>query len=264
MNSFLNTVIFALVFGLFSSSGVALERQSSQDVPPQFSPDAPAALGAFRGVVEEHVAGIRRALRVIAESPEARSADWTQCGPLLKRLSDDLSTDATAWFVLPDGNYSATEVGAEADQNLKDRSYFPMLMSGKEVFGDLVISKSTGHRSVIVAVPVSAAGKVVGAVGVSLRVRLLSQLVDSYMPLDEKSYFYALERDTRIAIHRKAERMFQTPSDVGDEALGEEFKRLLKDRTSGSFEYTLHGKKMASIFELSPTLGWYFFIAKEV
>jgi methyl-accepting chemotaxis protein len=137
-------------------------------------------------------------------------------------------------------------------------------MSGKEVFGDLVISKSTGHRSVIVAVPVTAGERVVGAVGVSLRVRLLSQLVDAYMPLDEKSYFYALERDTRIALHRKAERMFQTPSDVGDEALGEEFKKLLKDRSSGSFEYTLHDKKMASIFELSPTLGWYFFIAKEV
>jgi methyl-accepting chemotaxis protein len=166
--------------------------------------------------------------------------------------------------VLPDGSYSATEAGGETDQNLKDRHYFPSLMSGKELFGDLVISKSTGHRSVIVAVPVSTGDKVVGAVGVSLRVRLLSQLVDTYMPLDEKSYFYALERDTRIAIHRKAERMFQTPTDVGDEALGEEFKRLLKDRSSGSFEYTLHGKKMTSIFELSPSLGWYFFIAKEV
>jgi methyl-accepting chemotaxis protein len=165
---------------------------------------------------------------------------------------------------MPDGSYSATEAGGETDQNLKDRHYFPILMSGKEVFGDLVISKSTGHRSVIVAVPVFTEGKVVGAVGVSLRVRLLSQLVDTYMPLPENSYFYALERDTRIALHRKAERMFQTPSDVGDEALGEEFRRLLNARNSGNFEYTLHGKKIDSIFELSPTLGWYFFIAKEV
>jgi hypothetical protein len=237
---------------------------NAQGNPPHFSPDAHATLGAFRGIVEEHVTGIRRSLRVIAESPEARAGTWEQCGPLLKRLSEDLTTDATAWFVRPDGTYYATEVGGEADQNLKDRHYFPILMSGKEVFGDLVISKTTGHRSVIVAVPVSANGKVIGAIGVSLRVRLLSQLVDSYMHLPDTTYFYALERDTRIALHRKAERMFQTPTDVGDEALGEQFKQLLKERSSGNFDYTLHDKKMTSIFELSPTLGWYFFLAKEL
>jgi methyl-accepting chemotaxis protein len=136
-------------------------------------------------------------------------------------------------------------------------------MSGKEVFGDLVISKSTGHRSVIIASPVVSEGKVIGGVGVSLRVRLLSELVDKHMPLPPDSYFYALERDTRIVLHRKAERMFKTPSDVGDEALGEEFKRVLRE-DHGTFEYTLNGKKMAAIYESSPMLGWYFFIAKEI
>jgi methyl-accepting chemotaxis protein len=185
---------------------------------------------------------------VIAESAEAKSGAWDQCSPLLKKLSDDLATDATAWFVLPDGSYTATEGDREAEKNLKDRHYFPALMSGKEVFGDLVVSKSTGHRSVIVAMPVVVSGKTIGAVGVSLRVWLLSQLVDAYIPLPANSDFYALERDTHIVLHRKAERMFQTPSDVGDEALGEEFKKLLAERQAGHFEYTLNGKKMAAIF----------------
>lgn len=248
----------------FLGSLCLLLRIAAAESSSHFGDGARAALGAYRGTVEEHVAGIRRALRVISATTEARSGSWDQCGPLLTQLSKDLSTDATAWFVRPDGSYSATEEGSEADQNLKDRHYFPALMSGKEVFGDLVISKSTGHRSVIVAVPVVSDGKTIGAVGVSLRVRLLSQLVDAYMPLPEKEYFYALERDTRIALHRKAERMFQTPSDVGDEALGEEFTRLLKDPKSGHFEYSLHGKKMAALYEYSPTLEWYFFIAKEI
>lgn len=255
---------FFLFIGYLCCSLFVPTQAPAQEAVSPFGIMESATLGAFRGVVEEHIAGIRRSLRIIADSAEARSGSWERCGPLLKQLSDDVKTDATAWFVMPDGSYSATEAGGETDQNLKDRLYFPSLMSGKEVFGDLVISKSTGHRSVIIAVPVSMEGKVIGAVGVSLRVRLLSQLVDTYMPLPGNSYFYALERDTRIALHRKAERMFQTPSDVGDEALGEEFRRLLNARNSGSFEYTLHGKKIASIFELSPTLGWYFFIAKEV
>ncbi len=251
-------LLFAVLFR------VGLIPAMAQESSPHFSADAQAALGAYRGLVEQHIAGIRHTLRVIADSAEAKSGSWEQCGPLLKKLSNDLTTDATAWFVMPDGSYSATESGGETDQNLKDRHYFPTLMSGKEVFGDLVISKSTGHRSVIVAVPVVVNGKTIGGVGVSLRVRLLSQLVDSYMPLPGNSYFYALERDTRIVIHRKADRMFQTPTDVGDEALGEEFKKLLAERKVGHFEYALQEKKMAAIFELSPDLGWYFFIAKEI
>jgi methyl-accepting chemotaxis protein len=229
----------------------------------RFSEDARVALGAYRGMVEEHISGIRRALRIIADTPEAKTGKWEECKPLLTGLSNDLTTDATAWLAFPDGTYFATEAAGIPEQNLRDRSYFPTLMSGKEVFGDLVISKSTGHRSLIIAVPVVSGGKTLGAFGVSLRVRLLSELVNEHMPLPPTAYFYALEGDTRIVLHRKAERMFQTPSDVGDEALGEEFKRVLhQDR--GVFEYTLQGKKMEAIFEKSPSLGWFFFIAKEV
>lgn len=228
-----------------------------------FGSDARVALGAYRGMVEEHAEGIVRALRIIASTQEARSGKWEEVKPMLTRFSDDLPTEATNWFVLPDGTYYATDTSGMTEQSLKDRDYFPILMSGKEVFGDLVISKSTGHRSVIIASPVVLDGKVIGGVGVSLRVRLLSELVDKHMPLPPNSYFYALERYTRIVLHRKAERMFKTPADVGDESLGEQFKQVLRE-DHGTFEYTLNGKKMAAIYESSPTLGWYFFIAKEI
>lgn len=231
----------------------------------RFGPDAQVALGAYRGMVEEHIEGVARTLRVLADTNEARSGSWGEIRPLLTRYSRDLPTDATAWFVTPDGNYSTTDTSDAAHHTLKDRPYFPTLMSGKEVFGDLVISQATGHRSVIIAAPIIAhdTKKVVGALGVSLRVRLLSELVDKHLALSDKEYFYALEGDTKIALHRKADRMFKTPSDVGDEALGEQFNREIKhDR--GSFEYTLHGKRVAAIYERSPSLGWHFFLAKEL
>ena len=127
-------LLILCLFLLFSSSSSTAHAQESS---PHFSADAQLALGAYRGIVEQHIAGIRHTLRVIAESAEAKSGAWDQCGPLLKKLSDDLTTDATAWFVLPDGSYTATEGDGEAEKNLKDRHYFPALMSGREVFGDL-------------------------------------------------------------------------------------------------------------------------------
>ena len=138
--------------------------------------DPRVALGTYKGIVEDHLGGVLRTARVIALTSEAQSAKWQSVKPLLDRLSNDLATDATVWFVLPDGSYYSTETGAVSDQNLKDRQYFPKLMAGQDVLGDLVISKSTGHRSIIVASPVMVNGKAVAAVGVSVRVRLLFRL----------------------------------------------------------------------------------------
>jgi hypothetical protein len=256
------TTLILTIFGIIAPIiELSANPHESKDAK-QIEIERHVELSAYRGVVEEHISGVMHTLRVIAESKEAKSGSWDEMKPLLYRLSEDLSTDATTWFTLPDGRYFATDSGGMADENLKERGYFPALISGKEVFGDLVISKSTGHRSVIVAVPVNSQGKTIGGVGVSLRVRLLSELVAAHLPLPANTYFYALERDTKIALHSKVERMFKTPSDVGDEALGEDFKKVLqKDR--GEFNYELNGKKISSIYELSPKLGWYFFIARE-
>jgi methyl-accepting chemotaxis protein len=256
------TLLTTLILSLFpirAHSEIAPALVGSEAA---FGTDAKVAIGAYRGMVEEHAEGIVRALRIIANTSEARSAKWDEIKPLLSVLSTAVPTDATAWFVLADGTYHATEAEETTELNLKDRAYFPTLMSGKEVFGDLVISKSTGHRSVIIAAPIQREGKTVGGVGVSLRVRLLSELVAQHMQLPADSYFYALERDTRIALHQKADRMFKTPADVGDEALGEQFKTALQ-QDKGTMEYTLNGKKMVALYERSPVLGWYFFIAKE-
>ena len=220
------------------------------------------ALGAFTGLVEEHLAGILRTEKTIAASAEARSVKWDEVRPLLDRFAQDLPTDATAWFMMPDGSYYSTAKGGLTDQNLKDRAYFPKLMAGQEVLGELVISRSTGQRSIIVAAPVVASGKVVAAVGVSVDVVKLAALIDSSMTLPENAYFYALDANTKIVLHRYQARMFKTVAEVGDESLGSAFKAVMgKER--GVFNYSLDGKKMASIFRKSPSLGWYFFIAQQ-
>ncbi len=255
-------ILLVLLLGLCGALSVS-PHASAEDRPPTFGPDSSIALNAYRGMIEEHISGVMRSLRVIAVSDEARSGSWDKVKPLLERFSENLTTDATTWFAHPDGRYFSTAQDDVAEENLKDRDYFPTLMTGKEVFGDLVISKSTGHRSIIVAVPVKQDDRTVGAVGVSLRVRLLSELVNTTLQLPANTYFYALERDTRIVLHRNAERMFKTPSDVGDEALGAEFKRALEQK-SGTLDYELQGKKISSIFESSPKLGWYFFLAREI
>lgn len=251
------SLLLSAILMLFSFPVHADTKFASVKLEPQI------ALNAYRGLVENHLTGVLRTERVIAMTSEARSGRWASVKPLLDQFSKDLATDATVWFMLPDGSYYSTESGGLVGQNLKDRSYYPRLMAGQDVMGDLVISRSTGHRSVIVATPVIENGEVVAAVGVSVRVSLLSGVVEAYTKLLENAYFFALDADTKIVLHRFEARMFKTVSDVGDESLGEEFKAVMNS-DQGVFNYTLNGRKVTSIFQKSAPLGWYFFIAQEV
>ncbi|WP_289460191.1 hypothetical protein, partial [Klebsiella pneumoniae] len=72
------------------------------------------------------------------------------------------------------------------------------LLAGEDVLGSLIISRSTGHRSIVVATPIMENQRMVGAIGVSIRTRLISQLVDQHSRFPESLYFYALARDQQI------------------------------------------------------------------
>lgn len=181
---------------------------------------------------------------------------------MLDQLSKDLASEATIWYALPDGSYYSTEKGGLTKQNIKDRDYFPRLMQGQEIIGNLVVSKSTGHRSIIVASPVLSNNKAIAAIGASIRLRLLSDLVDAKTQLPPNTYFYAMTPNAKIALHRYEDRMLKLVRDVGGEILEDQFKEILK-KDQGTFAYVLNGKQVNSIFAKSTTLGWYFFIAQE-
>lgn len=246
--------VFALVFFAMGSFG-------AQAAPKNQMPnvDVSVAVSSFQGIVEEHLAGILHTERAIAASSDAQTEDWAKVQPALAKLSGDLATDSAVWYVFPDGHYYTVEKGL-VTQNLKDRAYFPALMAGKDIEGDLVISKSTGQRSVIVATPVMVGGKAIAAIGVSVSANLLSQMIEEKTRLPADMYFYAIDPDSKISLHRYIDRIFKHPTDIGDEALGPLFKSAL-DKERGVFAYTLNGDQITSVYQASSVTGWHFFIA---
>lgn len=232
----------------------------AESVTAPMTTDARVALKAYQGLVEEHLAGILRAEKALAATSDARSARWTAIKPALKSLGTSLGTDAAVWFARPDGGYYTAE-GDRAEQSLKDRGYFPGLLAGKDVLGSLVVSKSTGHRSIIVATPVVARDKVVGAIGVSVRTRQVARMVDRHMDLPDSMYFYALDDSEQLAIHRNPDRMFKHPADI-DPRLKPVFDAIL-DKDQGAFQYSLEGKQIHAIFNKSPLTGWRFVLVQE-
>jgi hypothetical protein len=86
--------------------------------------------------------------KILAVTEEARSGDWNALkGPLTEFGRSGINA-AAVWYARTDGSYYTVEKGL-TDQNISDRPYFPRLMGGGNVIGDLIISKSTGKRSAV-------------------------------------------------------------------------------------------------------------------
>jgi hypothetical protein len=228
---------------------------------PTFPMDARATLDAYRTAVEARLTGVLTGTRALATTEEARSGDWARMRGSLAIMSDSVPENAAVWFARPDGSYFTVDLGLTGE-SLRERDYFPDLLAGQDVIGSLVISKSTGKRSLIVASPVLVAGKVVGAVGVSLDAAKVAASFDRAIHLPPDVIFYAIDRHGQTALHRTGELIFAFPSDVGSPTLAEAVKTMLA-QPDGVVEYQFSGSDRTAEFERSPLTGWVFVLGKS-
>ncbi|MGE5276632.1 MAG: cache domain-containing protein [Acidobacteriota bacterium] len=220
--------------------------------------DAQSLLSAFVSYTDLRIRSVQQCAEILASTTEARSGRWENMRGL---LSDYQKTDdgLVVWFSRPDGSYYTVEKGL-MDVRLSDRSYFPELVAGRKVVGALVVSKSTGQRSAVVAIPMTASGKIVGAIGASLFLDKLSEQVASTLALPPDASFFALAPDGLTALHRKADRHFLDPRELGSETLKKAANEMLS-KTSGETTYEFDNVTKKAIYRTSPRTQWRFAIA---
>jgi hypothetical protein len=252
-------VIFNLVF-LLACSLPAMAGETTTVIPPHEDirmnvADLRVLLNSYTAFAEEHIKGVLRCLKILSVTNEARSGEWNAMKGLLEVFDKSGINAATVLFVRPDGSYYTVEKGL-TDQNLRDRTYFHVLMAGGDVVGDLVISKSTGKRTFVIAVPVKRNGKVIGAIEVTLLVDAMSRMLEERAGLPENMIFYAINEKGQVAIHRKSNLLFAFPSDMGSETLTGAVRKMLATR-EGVVNYDFQGKKTV-VFKRSRLTGWTF------
>jgi hypothetical protein len=140
-----------------------------------------------------------------------RQGKWERIRELLAKLART-NVAAVYWFALPDGSYWTLDSG-RVTGNLADRPYFPRLLAGQTVVGDLVVSRSTGSNTAIVAVPVHKNdNKLAGALGCSVHLDSLSALVKQQRGgLEPGLLFYAINSQPLVAINSNPELIFLDP-----------------------------------------------------
>lgn len=219
--------------------------------------DAQSLLSAFVSYTDLRMRAVQQSLEILASTREANSAKWQNMRALLSGYEKS-DGDLIVWFVRPDGSYFTVDRGL-MDVTLRDREYFPKLMSGQQIMGDVVVSKSTGQRSAVIAVPMKRDGKVIGAIGASLFLDSLSAQVGSALALRSDAAFFALAPNGQTTLHKETDRQFLDPRELGSETLKKAANEILAN-PSGEATYDFDNVRKRAIYRTSPLTRWKFAI----
>ena len=242
-----------LLIGLLVATLVPASSSLAQTkTVPTGSTDAAydqALLSSVCSLADAYLLQTRHTLETLSRTKEGQSAQWDLMERLVRAFVPP-SLPQVLWFVQPDGTYYTSAEGL-AGQNLSDRAYFNTLITGGVVCGDLVVSKSTGKKSVIIAVPVHRDGRVVGGMGASIFVDDLSQLLNSRLNLPAGSLFYALAPDGVTAFHIDPKLDFVDPT-ANPKPLLERLRRDHAKSFSGCYHLRIQRFTPPGVFQHLP------------
>ena len=249
------------VFALFMLMAPPLGAAQSADMRDHAQDSAQSLLAAFSSYTDLRLLSIQHSLKILASTTEAKSLSWQKMESLLSGYQKSTG-GLIVWFVQPDGTYFTVEKG-KVGVKLSDRSYFAPLMSGSVIDGELVISKSTGKRSAIIAVPILEGGKVVGAIGASVFLEVLAEQVTAALALSASDIsFFALAPNGLTALHKKTNREFLDPRDLGSATLKKAANEILMN-PAGSTTYDFDFVAKKAVYRESPLTKWKFAIVFE-
>lgn len=234
--------------------------QAAAPARPTPQQAAHSLVSAFMAYTDLRIASIQRSLEILAATKEVRTGRWPSMKPLLSGYQR-AEEGFIVWYVRPDGSYYTVDQGL-MKQSLSDRPYFPDLMAGRMVTGALVISRSTGQRSAVMAVPIRQGGQVVGAVGASLFLDRFADQVSTALALPTDMSFFALAPSGLTTVHRKTDRHFVDPRELGSETLRKAANEMLSG-DAGTVRYEFDNTTKEAVFRTSSLTGWKFAISQN-
>jgi hypothetical protein len=168
-------------------------------------PEATLEMGVagVASLTDSYIKNCLTMLEVLAATEEVQSGAWERMLPLLTK-ADEVMIPGVRWFGLPDGSYYVVGMG-KTDKNIADRAYFPVVMSGRNTYSELVVSRSTGKKVLVVAVPVIRKEDVIGILGISVFLEDLSGMMSEQLKLSDDMVFYAVTAENHIALHTDKE-----------------------------------------------------------
>lgn len=229
------------------TGSAGIEKPSPGTEASDSTPGIETALSAFNAVSHARMHGIFAAMESLSLATDVKSGDWEQIRPLLISLEEEYP-EARFWYANPDGSYYTT-VDNLTSANLKDRAYFPGVLAGNVSIGSIVVSKSTGKSTAIIAVPVFSDGGVTGILGTSVYCETLGQILEREIPLPNGYYFFILDHSGDPVLDSLPGEIFSLEKSTAAYAT--------MYRTEGGLIHYLHdGSPHQARFMTSNVTGW--------
>lgn len=228
------------------------------EAQPYFDIDARSVVGTGATIIERNLLHALTSLRLIAATPATRSGIWPEIMPALQQLCKVIP--GAALYIQPDGNYYSVEKGFTG-LNLSDRPYFNPLFNGEEIYGTLIHSRSTGKKSVLLAVPSFENGEVTGAVALSIFLDDFQQLLSDAMQLEPGYLWYVLDEGGNTVLHPRADFVFLNPAEHGSPSMIHAVEKI----TSGEKGYTSYkfaGRNTHILYQKIPFNNWRMILGK--
>lgn len=188
--------------------GIAVHGQESVSL------DAAFGVRMIEKLTESAISALVDGMNVMTATANMRTGDWDQMEDLLAQFEES-ELSYNAWFLKTDGSYYKVGTGL-ASANLSDRDYFPTVMGGNATLGDLVVSRSTGRKSMILTAPVFNGPSVIGALGVTLYLDDFSAYLASKLNLPEGLSFYGYDKNAMvICVHPDASLLLEPEASSG-------------------------------------------------
>lgn len=230
---------------------------AQQQPDPSFTVDGQVALHSFMSLSDAHLKQLADLLHLVAATDAARSGDWQRIrGPLGEVAT--MSVPAVFWYARTNGTYWTVQQGRAAG-TLTDRAYFPKVLRGQTILGDLVVSHSTSRNTAIVAVPVRGRGNAVtGVLGASVHLDSLGGLLRRELGgLEERLVFFAIDSTPIGALNSDPNLIFTEPMKLGDEDMQAAFAEILT-RNEGTVTYSFRGHRRTVLYRRSTVTGWWY------
>lgn len=223
-----------------------------------FDIDAMAAVGTSATIIELYLQHALTSLRLIAATPTTRSGIWPEIRPALQSLCNAIP--GAALYIQPDGGYYSVEHGYTG-LNLSDREYFEPLFRGREVHGSLIYSRSTGKKSVLLAVPSMENGEVTGAVALSIFLDDFQQLISDALDLSPDYLWYVLNEEGNTVLHPRTDFVFMSPAEQGSPSMINAVETITT-QDEGYTSYIFGGRNTHILFKKIPFNNWRMIIGK--
>jgi methyl-accepting chemotaxis protein len=138
--------------------------------------------------------------------------------------------------------------------DLSSREYFQKAVAGETFISQMVIAKSTGVATVVIASPVAgASGKPIGVCSVGIKTSVVTDEMAKFK-LGKTGYFWVVDRDGLAILHPNKDIALKQNISQFD-GMQNLAKNALADKT-GIESYTYNGSRKMASYAPVPSIGW--------